>query len=134
MIFTRDFVTRENHWRIASLVTPKSLFTVTHALFFISFTVTSHCRYGAGVPLHVKTPSYQYRDPHNKDKSVSRPSHLYNGNLYAWKDFFISKRSPGSYNPFVWKTRAHLYYKLKLMVSKTLAKRGIRLSAAMVLI
>ena len=36
MIFTRDFVTRENHWQIASLVTPKSLFTVTHALFFIS--------------------------------------------------------------------------------------------------
>ena len=36
MIFTRDFVTRENHWRIASLVTQKSLFTVTHALFFIS--------------------------------------------------------------------------------------------------
>ena len=31
MIFTRDFVTRENHCRIASLVTKKSLFTVTHA-------------------------------------------------------------------------------------------------------
>ena len=37
MIFTRDFVTRENHWQIASLVTQKSLFTVTHALFFISW-------------------------------------------------------------------------------------------------
>ena len=37
MIFTRDFVTRENHWQIASLVTQKSLFTVTHALFFISY-------------------------------------------------------------------------------------------------
>ena len=36
MIFTRDFVTRENLWQIASLVTQKSLFTVTHALFFIS--------------------------------------------------------------------------------------------------
>ena len=36
MIFTRDFVTRENHWQIASLVTQKSLFTVTHALFFIT--------------------------------------------------------------------------------------------------
>ena len=36
MIFTRDFVTRENHRQIASLVTQKSLFTVTHALFFIS--------------------------------------------------------------------------------------------------
>ena len=36
MIFIRDFVTRENHWQIASLVTQKSLFTVSHALFFIS--------------------------------------------------------------------------------------------------
>ena len=36
MIFTRDFVTRENYWQIASLVTQKSLFTVTNALFFIS--------------------------------------------------------------------------------------------------
>ena len=36
MIFTRDFVTRKNHWQIASLVTRKSLFTVTHALFLIS--------------------------------------------------------------------------------------------------
>ena len=36
MIFTRDFVTRENYWQIASLMTQKSLFTVTHALFFIS--------------------------------------------------------------------------------------------------
>ena len=35
MIFTRDFVTRENYWQIASLVTQKSLFMVTHALFFI---------------------------------------------------------------------------------------------------
>ena len=34
MIFTRDFVTRANYWHIASLVTPKSLFTATHAFFF----------------------------------------------------------------------------------------------------
>ena len=37
MIFTRDFVTRENYWQIASLVTQKSLFTATHASFFISW-------------------------------------------------------------------------------------------------
>ena len=37
MIFTRDFATRENHWQITPLVTKKSLFTVTHALFFIYF-------------------------------------------------------------------------------------------------
>ena len=32
-----SLVTCENNLQIASLVTPKSLFTVTHALFFISF-------------------------------------------------------------------------------------------------
>ena len=37
MIFTRDFVTRENYWQIASLVTQESLFMVTHALFFMYF-------------------------------------------------------------------------------------------------
>ena len=36
MIFTRDFVTNQNYRQIASLVTQVSLFTVTHALFFIS--------------------------------------------------------------------------------------------------
>ena len=30
-------VTRENYWQIASLVTQKSLFTVTHALFYIFY-------------------------------------------------------------------------------------------------
>ena len=35
MIFTRDFVTRENHWQITSLVNKKPLFTITLALFFI---------------------------------------------------------------------------------------------------
>ena len=36
-----DFwVTRENHWQIASIVTQKSLFTVTHALFFMHFHVS----------------------------------------------------------------------------------------------
>ena len=40
MIFTRDFVTRENYSQIPSLVTKKSLFTVTHALFIISFMLT----------------------------------------------------------------------------------------------
>ena len=38
MIFTRDFVDRENHWRTAPLVTAKSLFTVSHILFYISLT------------------------------------------------------------------------------------------------
>ena len=39
MIFTRDFITRENHWQITPLMTKKSLFTVTYALFFIYYTL-----------------------------------------------------------------------------------------------
>ena len=39
MIFTRDFVTGENYWPITSLVTQKSLFTVTHA----RLSETGHC-------------------------------------------------------------------------------------------
>ena len=45
MIFTRDFVTRENYWQIASLVTQKSLCMVNHALFFISFILSAFMLY-----------------------------------------------------------------------------------------
>ena len=45
MIFTCDFVTRENHWQITPLVTKNSLFTVTHALFFISTPHSLHVTY-----------------------------------------------------------------------------------------
>ena len=43
MILTHDFVIRENHWQIASLVTQKSLFTVTHAVFFIYCHAVYRC-------------------------------------------------------------------------------------------
>ena len=36
MIFIRDFITHEKHWQIISHVIKKSLFMVTHALFYIS--------------------------------------------------------------------------------------------------
>ena len=29
--------------------------------------------------------SFQYRDPHDKDKTVSRPSYLYRGNPHIWE-------------------------------------------------
>ena len=38
------------------------------------------------VPSQLKMPSCQYTDPHYKDKMVSWPSYLYNGNPYTWKD------------------------------------------------
>ena len=42
MIFTSDEVTSENHCRIASRVTKKSLFTVTNVLFYILHAILCH--------------------------------------------------------------------------------------------
>ena len=41
--------------------------------------------YIAGPLFTKKTPSYGYRDPHYKPKTVWRPSQLYNGNPYTDK-------------------------------------------------
>ena len=49
---TRDVIcqwfslTRENYWQIASLVTQKSLFTVTHALFLICYITNAMAIHG----------------------------------------------------------------------------------------
>ena len=53
--------------------------------------------------LSIKMPSYQYRDPINKDNAVSWPSYIYHMNPYAQKDgLSILKRGPAflelSYN------------------------------------
>ena len=58
MIFTHDLVTREKHLQIASLLTPKSLFTVTLALFFM-YRLWLHGlygRYGSRCPLSPERP------------------------------------------------------------------------------
>ena len=47
---------------------------------------------------YVKIPSYHCKNSHYNDKTVSRPSHIYDVNPYnySWKDiFFILKRGPG---------------------------------------
>ena len=38
-----------------------------------------------GGHLNIKMSSYQYTDPHVKDKTVSRPSYLYHGNHHTWE-------------------------------------------------
>ena len=47
--------------------------------------------------LNIRMSSYQYRDSHYKDKTVSRPSYLYNGNTisgkttsFYWKGVLVS--------------------------------------------
>ena len=46
--------------------------------------------------LNIKIPPYKYRDFYHKDKTVSQPSYLYNGNIHTWKTVFILKRGSGS--------------------------------------
>ena len=45
--------------------------------------------------LNIKMSSYQYMDPHVKDKTVSLPSYYRHGNPIPGKTVFILRRSPG---------------------------------------
>ena len=47
-----------------------------------------------GGRLNIKMSSYQYRDSHYKDETVSRLSHLYDGNLYTKKDVLYIETGP----------------------------------------
>ena len=62
-----------------------------------------HLRWSEGIKitcniLSIITWSHQFRDSHDRDKTVSRPSYLYHGNPIPGKTVFILKRtilSPG---------------------------------------
>ena len=45
-------------------------------------------------PFAIKMPSYQYRDSHYKDKTVSQQSYLYDKHIHARKNLFLLKRDP----------------------------------------
>ena len=50
--------------------------------------------------LSIKMSSYQYKDPHVKDKMVSWPSYLWHGNLIPGKDGLYIETGPRFYlNP-----------------------------------
>ena len=63
--------------------------------FFIGPQIQK-CSKRPGVCLSIKMSYCHYGHPLYKHKAVSPPSHLYNGNLYAWKTVFISRRCPDS--------------------------------------
>ena len=48
----------------------------------------------ARAPSQYKISSYRYRDSHYKDKMVSWPSYLYNGNLHTWKECLYIEKGP----------------------------------------
>ena len=52
--------------------------------------IDTHINLGtAGRRLNIKKSSYQYKDSRYKDKTVVRPSYLYNGNSYAVKTILL---------------------------------------------
>ena len=48
--------------------------------------------------LNIKMQSYQYRNSHYKDKTVSWLSYIYNGNIHTWKHSLYWNRSRFHYN------------------------------------
>ena len=42
--------------------------------------------------LYIKMTYYQCRNSHYKDKTVMRPSYIYNGSPYSWKDGLLDMR------------------------------------------
>ena len=44
--------------------------------------------------LNMKIPPSLFRDYHYKDKTVSRPSYLYNGNHYTWNEGLYIETGP----------------------------------------
>ena len=60
-----------------------------------ALNIIAHRR-GLGGRLNIKIPSHLYRDSHNKDEMVWRPSHLYNGNLTPGNTVIILWRGPVS--------------------------------------
>ena len=74
--------------------------TVAH-VFDVSIIKNVSCKnnksgcYKPGTHFNIKMPSHWYRNSHDKDRTVSRPSYLYNGNSYTRKDGFILQRGRG---------------------------------------
>ena len=90
---------------------------------------------GTGDCLNIKMPSYQYRDSHVKDKTVSPTVlSLTWESPYLRKTVFILRRAPGGWNPSLWKTMARLTYIANVMIIDALMMQGAKASAAMVLI
>ena len=59
--------------------------------------------------------SYQYRNFHYKDKTVSWPSYLYNGNPLTWKDHFYIETGPKWL--LHWPSMTHFIVSLAIMLS-----------------
>ena len=72
------------------------LFPEPDPLYWNTVPITTPFAKYPGARLNVKMSSYQYRNSHYKDKTLSRPSfYLYNGNPIPEKTVFLLRRDPG---------------------------------------
>ena len=51
--------------------------------------------------VNIKMSSYQCRESHYEDKTVSPPPYIYDGNIYTWKDDLYIDTEPESGDPSV---------------------------------
>ena len=56
----------------------------------------------SGGHVNIKMLFHQHRDSYHKDKTVSRPSYLYNRNLHTWKDGIYIGTGPRVLTGFMW--------------------------------
>ena len=71
-----------------------------------------------GVRLSIKISPYQERDSHYKDKTVSRPSYLYNRNPMYGKTVFIMWQTPGIYESLWYQALClHVPYYMHMLLS-----------------
>ena len=61
-------------------------------------------RYDPGDRINIKL-SYQYRDLHHKDTTLSRPSYRYNGKSHTRKDCIYIETGPRTYHLLVLKIK-----------------------------
>ena len=85
---TQQYNTKFNKYTVLDkLCVLKYMFCafVSHSAILQCNFITNLLRRNRG-SLNMKMSSYQYRDYHYKDKTVWRPSYLYNANPHTWKD------------------------------------------------
>ena len=86
-------------------------------------------RYGhSGGCLNIKMSSYQYRNPHVKEKTVLRPSYLKHGNPHTWerRSLYI-EMGPSSHDSLIWISpyleRRSLHWNwTRILAGRTLAR------------
>ena len=69
-----------------SKICESMLLPMCFMLWMKSSTRYNACTSLPGGRLNIKVLPYHFRDSHYKDKTVLRPSYLYNKNVHTWKD------------------------------------------------